>query len=78
MTVIEDDCVSVAPVAMENEERDEVVSFSYSHGLEMKHTLSDDPHAFVGWEVHGEWSGPVKSISISICHLFIITCFGHL
>jgi hypothetical protein len=55
MTVIEDDCMSVAPVAIENEERDEVVSFSYSNGLELKHTMSDDPLSFVGWEVHGEY-----------------------
>lgn len=54
MTVIEDDCISVAPVAIENEEREEVVAFSYSNGLELKHTMSDDPHSFVGWEVHGK------------------------
>ena len=36
---------------IESNDRDTVVAYSYTQGINMQYTLHDDPTYFIGWEV---------------------------
>jgi hypothetical protein len=50
---------------IESSDRESVVAYSFSEGIDRQYTLHDDPTYFVGWEVHIKDEG--VGFIVSVC-----------